>query len=126
MHSARLLHYFEHSEHAGDLAGATVRVTLENPVCGDQLVLMAVIDGDSLRTLRYLVRGCVAAIATAEALCHCLQGSTLEQARQFTRQQLLDEVGGLSSASLHAATLAIEARDRLLAQSPISGSAGKG
>jgi nitrogen fixation NifU-like protein len=120
MHSARLLHYFEHNGHAGDLAGATVRVTLENPVCGDQLVLMAVIDGNSIPLLRYLARGCVAAIGTAEALCHCLQGSTLEQARQFTRQQLLDEVGGLESASLHAATLALEALDRLLAQRPVN------
>jgi nitrogen fixation NifU-like protein len=119
MHSTRLLHYFECNDHAGELAGATARVSLENPVCGDQLVLMAIIEGGSIRAIRYLARGCVAAIGTAAALCHCLEGGTLGQARQLTREHLLAEVGGLESASLHAAALALEARDRLLAEASV-------
>lgn len=116
MHSTRLLRYFESTEHTGELPGATARVLLENPVCGDQLVLMAIVERDGIAVIRYLARGCVAAIGAAAALCSCLEGRTLVQARQLTREQLLDEVGGLESASLHAAVLAIEARDQLLAE----------
>lgn len=120
MHSERLLHYFECRNHAGELNAAAVRVSLENPVCGDQLVLMATIEGGSILAIRYLARGCVAAIGTAAALCHCLEGCTLDQARQLTREQLLAEVGGLESASLHAAVLALEARDQLLSDLAMS------
>jgi len=114
MHSARLLQYFQSSDHAGELPGANARVSLENPICGDQLVLSAQIEGDRIVAICFLARGCVAAMGTAAALCHLLQGRSVVEARQLSRQQLIDEVGGLSAASLHAAVLALDARDQVL------------
>lgn len=123
MHSARLLHYFEHPRHGGELPGAQARVALENPICGDQLVLAARVAEDGRLDVRFLARGCVAAMAVAEALCQRLQGHTVIEAGQLTRQQLVDEVEGLPAASGHAAVLCIEARDRLLEELRRGGSA---
>jgi nitrogen fixation NifU-like protein len=114
MHSPELLKYFQQSERAGEALPADARVELENPVCGDRLVLSARVADGKLVEVRFLARGCVAAIGCAAALCEKLEGGTLESAQRYSREELLRDVGGLEPASRHAAALALEARDSLI------------
>ena len=65
MFSQRLLDHFEHPRNAGELPGATVKVEVSNPVCGDILQLAAIVDQGAIREVRFLCRGCTASIACA-------------------------------------------------------------
>jgi NifU-like protein involved in Fe-S cluster formation len=43
-----------------------------------------------------------------------IEGKSLQQAAALTREQLVDTLGGLTSASLHASHLAIDTLHRVL------------
>jgi len=64
--------------------------------------------------VRYRTRGCVASIAAGSCLTEMIQGKSLVEASALQREQLLEALGGLPNASVHATHLAMDALDRVL------------
>ena len=118
MYSARVLDHFEHPRNAGVLANSHGSVQLENPACGDILKLTASVTDGKISEIRFLAKGCVPTIACGSALTELVYGKTIDQAFALTRDQLIDELGGLPPASGHAAQLAVDALQALLAAFP--------
>jgi nitrogen fixation protein NifU and related proteins len=116
MYSAQVLEHFEHPRNAGTIADADASVRMENPACGDVLELTAKLAGGRIREIRFRARGCVAAMACASALTELALGKTVDEARKLGRQELLDAVGGLPTASEHASHLAMDALRAVLEQ----------
>jgi len=114
MFSEALLDHFQHPRNAGELAGANAIVEVNNPVCGDVLQLAAVVENDSIREVRFLCRGCTAAIACASLLTESIQGRELRAVTSFTPEFLAAALGGLPPASFHAAQLAHDALQGLM------------
>jgi nitrogen fixation protein NifU and related proteins len=109
MYSAQVLDHFQHPRNAGQVGNADCSVQLDNPACGDVLRLsLRVVDGH-IEEIRFLAQGCVAAMACASQLTELVQGRTIAEARQLRRQDLLQAIGGLPMASLHASHLAMDA-----------------
>jgi len=109
MFSETLLDHFQHPRNAGELAGANSKVEVSNPVCGDVLQLSAVLEGDLIREVRFLCRGCTASIACASLLTESIQGREFNALTSVTPESLAALLGGLPPASLHAAHLAHDA-----------------
>jgi nitrogen fixation protein NifU and related proteins len=109
MFGAKLLDHFEHPRNAGELVAATARVEVSNPVCGDVLRLAAVVEGGVVREIRFLCRGCTAAIACASALTELVLGRGIGAVGEIAADKIADAVGGLPEASFHAAQLASDA-----------------
>ena len=59
--------------------------------------------------VKFKARGCVAAIACGSALTELATGMRLNEARKLLCEDVSIAVGGLPSASSHAAQLAIDA-----------------
>ena len=116
MFSNTLLDHFQHPRHAGELPGATARVEVSNPVCGDILQLAAVVDHTLIREARFLCRGCAASIASASLLTELIQGRELHELDSIRVESLAQSLGGLPPASFHAAQLALDALHTLLRQ----------
>jgi nitrogen fixation protein NifU and related proteins len=116
MFSPTLLDHFQHPRHAGELPGATARVEVKNPVCGDILQLAAIVDHTGIREARFLCRGCTASIAAASLLTELIQGRELHELDSLQAQSLAQSLGGLPPASFHAAQLALDALHTLLRQ----------
>jgi nitrogen fixation NifU-like protein len=114
MFSATLLEHFQHPRHAGELPGANTKVEVSNPVCGDVLHLEAILENGIVREVRFLCRGCTAAIACASLLTESIQGRELRSLPAFTPEHLAASFGGLPPASFHAAQLAHDALKALL------------
>jgi nitrogen fixation protein NifU and related proteins len=114
MFSETLLDHFQHPRNAGELPDAHVRVEVSNPVCGDVLQLAAIIEGNAIRQVRFLCRGCTASIACASLLTESLQGREFSALSSLTPDSLAASLGGLPSASFHAAHLAHDALQALL------------
>ena len=66
-------------------------------------------DGGRIAEIRFLARGCVASMACASALTELAQGKTIAAARALSSEDILEAVGGVPEASLHASHLAIDA-----------------
>jgi nitrogen fixation NifU-like protein len=111
-----LLEHFRNPRNVGELADADASAQVENPACGDIMVLMVKLRDGRIYDVRFRTRGCVASIACGSLLTEMLRGRTPEQAGSLQREELVAEVGGLSNESMHASHLAMDALKAVLAQ----------
>jgi nitrogen fixation NifU-like protein len=116
MYSPQLLDHFQNPRNAGDLPDADATVEIENPVCGDVIRLSVQFDAGRIAQIRFKAKGCVPAMACGSALAEMAQGKTAEEARKFTKEDLVRAVGGLPQGSGHAAHLALDALAAALAK----------
>jgi NifU-like protein involved in Fe-S cluster formation len=100
--------HLAHPHNAGELPGATAVAEQTNPVCGDRLRLALIVRNDRIEAARYLAYGCPPTLVCGSVLTDLISGKTTAEAKQLTRGDLLDAVGGLPSRKQHAAALAIE------------------
>ena len=108
MFSALLLDHFQNPRNFGQVANADARVQLENPVCGDIVQLSLRMQAGRIAEIRFLAKGCVAAMACASAVTELAQGKTVKESRELCAEDMVTAVGGLPEASAHAAQLALE------------------
>jgi len=118
MLSDAVLDHFQSPRNAGKLPDATASVDVTNPVCGDILYLAARLEteGNRIAEVRFLCQGCTTAIACASLLTVELKNKTISEATRINAQYLSNQLGGLPSATLHAAQLAADALTQLLAK----------
>jgi nitrogen fixation NifU-like protein len=114
MFSDAVLDHFQNPRNAGELTGATAKVEVSNPVCGDVLQLAVRIENDRIVEARFLCRGCTTSIACASLLTEKLRDRPLADAPSLTPQSLSESLGGLPPATFHGAELAADAVATLL------------
>ncbi|MGD0909817.1 MAG: iron-sulfur cluster assembly scaffold protein [Candidatus Acidiferrales bacterium] len=116
MYSEAILDHFQNPRNAGTLDAATASVSVENPVCGDILELSVRVETGRIVDSRFRTRGCVTAIACSSLLTELLLGKTIAEVRAITSDQMAEALGGLPTATFHAAQLAQDAVQTLLAK----------
>ena len=110
MLSPLLIDHFQNPRNVGELPPPAVTVSVSNPVCGDELLLSVLFENGQVVDVRYKVRGCTASIAAGSALTELL---LLKPTGTVTAGEIESAVGGLSSASKHAAALCMDAVNKL-------------
>ncbi|MGB9179613.1 MAG: iron-sulfur cluster assembly scaffold protein [Pyrinomonadaceae bacterium] len=93
---------------AGELADASIVAEEVNPVCGDRLRLSLSVRDGRIVAARFLAYGCAPTLVCGSALALMIEGMTVEEAGNITRQMIVEQVGGLPARKQHAAALAIE------------------
>ena len=114
MYSAELLDHFQNPRNAGEIESPDATARLENPACGDILELTLKLDGWRVADIRFRAKGCVPAMACGSAITELAKGMSVEEARQISREDVLQKVGGVPEASGHACHLAIDTLTQLL------------
>jgi nitrogen fixation NifU-like protein len=109
MYSAQVLDHFQHPRNTGEVINPDSSVQLSNPACGDVLKLTLRVADGRIEEIRFLAQGCVPTMACASLLTELVQGRTIVEARQLRREELVEAVGGLPRASVHASHLAMDA-----------------
>ena len=66
-----------------------------NLKCGDILELYIYVENDIIKDISFKTMGCVAAIASSEALCKIALGKTVDQALKITDKDIVKELGGV-------------------------------
>jgi nitrogen fixation protein NifU and related proteins len=107
-YSNKFKDHLAHPRNAGELPDATAVGDQQNPVCGDRLKLSLIVKDDRIESARYLAYGCAPTLVCGSVLTELIDGKTISDARQITKSDVLDAVGGLPSRKHHAAALAIE------------------
>ena len=115
-YSATFKDHLAHPRNAGELREANAVAEESNPVCGDRLRLSLVIHDDRIEAARYLAYGCPPTLVCGSVLTELIKGKTISEAKELTRADLLNAVGGLPSRKHHAAALAIEALNAAVSQ----------
>jgi nitrogen fixation NifU-like protein len=109
MYSPQLLDHFEHPRNTRQLVDADARARVENPVCGDVLELAIKLRSGRISEVCFLAKGCVPAMACGSLITVMVKGKSLVETNAIRKEEVVREIGGLPSASGHAAQLAIDA-----------------
>jgi nitrogen fixation protein NifU and related proteins len=114
VYSAELLDHFQNPRNSGAIEAPDSTAQLENPVCGDVLELTLKLESGRIADIRFRAKGCVPTIACGSAITELTKGKTVEEARQLSREELAQKIGGLPQASAHASHLAMDTLAALL------------
>jgi nitrogen fixation NifU-like protein len=108
MYSRQVLEQFQNTRNVGELPNADAYVRMDNPACGDILQLAIKIANGRIAEAKFRARGCVAAIACGAQLVDMILGKPLTELPTLRREHLIEALGGLPEASVHASQLAID------------------
>jgi nitrogen fixation protein NifU and related proteins len=114
MYPSRLIDHFQNPRNVGELGPPAIMVEVANPACGDILRLSVRFEDGRVAEVGYKVRGCTASIAAGSALTEWMYGKTCGELAAFDRGAIDEAVGGLPSASKHAAVLCADGVRRVL------------
>lgn len=117
-YSEKVLDHFQNPRNVGELDDADAEARLEHPVCGDIMKLAVKLNHGRIEQVRFKTRGCVASIAAGSCLTEMIQGMSVAEAKSLHRDQLMEALGGLPSASAHATHLAMDVLARVLESLP--------
>jgi nitrogen fixation protein NifU and related proteins len=78
-----ILDHYRRPRNQGVLEAHSRRVALANPVCGDELELDLLLDGDTITDVRFSGHGCSISQASASMMTQLIKGKTVAEARQL-------------------------------------------
>jgi nitrogen fixation NifU-like protein len=81
----QILEHARHPRNSGRLDPADARAEITNALCGDRLEVTLNLSQGSIRELRFLVRGCSIAQASASMLSELLEGVELSRLGELGR-----------------------------------------
>jgi len=85
---------YQNPHFRGELDPHDISFEDSNPLCGDELRIDVVLNGDQRVTdARFSGRGCAISLASADLLLESIQGKTLEEIKQLTKEDVLDLLG---------------------------------
>jgi nitrogen fixation NifU-like protein len=104
-----ILDHYKNPRNFGRLEGADISHEEHNPLCGDVVGMDFRLRDGTIEDIRFHGRGCAISQASASLLTERLKGLSLEEARQISREDVLDELGiNISPARLKCALLPLK------------------
>ena len=83
-----ILEHSKHPRHASLPAHASHRAQLDNPLCGDRVVIGLEIDADRVLAVGFEGRGCAISIAAASMMTEAVQGKRIAEVRASSERYL--------------------------------------
>ena len=98
-----ILDHYRRPRNRGTLEHPDVAVAKKNPLCGDEIHLQLVFDGDRVREVRFAGQGCAISQASASMMTQALAGKTAAEigavARRFS-EMVAGDPGAARDAAL--------------------------
>jgi nitrogen fixation protein NifU and related proteins len=109
MYRDYILDHYKNPRNSGELPGATNTYQDSNPLCGDEISMSLLIDGDVVKDVRFKGRGCAISQASASILTEEIKGKKLDEVRAIDRQHVLENLGiPISPARIKCAMLGLK------------------
>jgi nitrogen fixation NifU-like protein len=89
-----ILDHYRNPRNKGRLEHPTHTAEEHNPLCGDVLHIdLLVNDEDVIEEVRFEGEGCAISQASASMLTEMIEGKTLEEAKQVSKEDILEALG---------------------------------
>jgi nitrogen fixation NifU-like protein len=88
-----LLDHYRHPHNFGPLPGAEIVHAEGNPSCGDQMEIAVKTQGGIIQDIKFQGKGCIISQAAASILTDLMKGEPIERVRDFTRDDMLENIG---------------------------------
>ena len=114
IYSKKVLQHFNKPHNYGKMKNPDGVGEVGNVVCGDLMELFIKVAKNKkgqeiIKDVKFSTYGCLAAIASSSMLTDLVKGKTLEQAMEFDRKEIVEELGGLPLIKIHCSVLAGDA-----------------
>jgi nitrogen fixation NifU-like protein len=104
-----ILDHFRNPRNFGRLDSADISHEEHNPLCGDVVGMDFKVEDGTIADVRFHGRGCAISQASASLLTERLKGLRLDEAREISRDDVLEELGiQISPARLKCALLPLK------------------
>ena len=90
MYSDIILEYYRHPVNFGKLEPCDIHSHDTNPLCGDDLDIFIVLDGNKIKEIRFSGKGCAISQASASMLTETVEGKTLDEIKKMMKNDILD------------------------------------
>lgn len=88
-----ILEHAKYPHNFGTLEHPTVSHEEYNPLCGDRVRIELCIEDEVITDVRFSGRGCAISQASASLLTDEIKGKRVEDARSFSKEELLELIG---------------------------------
>lgn len=105
MYTKKVMQRFSKPKFAGEIKDADGVGEVGNMKCGDVMRVYIKVEKNRIKDIKFKTFGCVAAIASSDAMCELAKGKTIEQALKITDKDIADYVGGLPCIKHHCSVL---------------------
>lgn len=109
LYSAKVLDHVHNPRNIGSLENANVVVQAGDPSCGDALVFFIRIEDEIIHDIKFLIKGCGAAIATSSIATELVMGKTLDEVLTLNDQKIAMALDGLPEEKMHCSNMAASA-----------------
>jgi nitrogen fixation NifU-like protein len=109
MYTQKVLDHFRNPHNQGVINDANAVGQEGNPVCGDVMKIYLKIEGDVIKDVKFETLGCAAAIAVSSDLTDMVKGKTLDEALAITKDDIVNDLGGLPPVKVHCSMLGVDA-----------------
>ncbi|HEV2653808.1 MAG TPA: SUF system NifU family Fe-S cluster assembly protein [Ktedonobacteraceae bacterium] len=111
-----ILDHYRNPRNYGKLDQPDVHAEDANPLCGDQLAMDLLVEGDHIKEVRFQGRGCAISQAAASMLSEKIEGKTVEEVVALGKDDVLEDLGiDISPARTKCAFLSLRVLHRGLA-----------
>ena len=109
LYNDTVMDHFLNPRNMGDVESADGVGEVGAAACGDIMKISLKIRDGKIEDARFMTFGCGSAIASSSMATELIKGRTLEEAKNFSNQEVVDALGGLPPVKIHCSVLAEEA-----------------
>jgi nitrogen fixation NifU-like protein len=109
LYNPTVMDHFMNPRNMGDLKDADGVGEVGAAACGDIMKISLKIKNGKIEDARFKTFGCGSAIASSSMATELIKGRTIDEALNFSNQEVVDALGGLPPVKIHCSVLAEEA-----------------
>ncbi len=109
LYNETVMEHFMNPRNMGDLKDADGIGEVGAAACGDIMKISLKIKDGRIEDARFKTFGCGSAIASSSMATELIKGRSIDEAMNFSNQEVVDALGGLPPVKIHCSVLAEEA-----------------
>ncbi len=109
MYDKKTIERFINPKFSGEIKNADAVGEEGNIKCGDIMKIFLKIDKDVIKDIKFQTYGCVAAIASSDAMCEIVKGKKIEDALKVKPEEIAKKLGNLPPIKFHCSVLGSKA-----------------
>ena len=93
LYREHILDHYQHPRNRGTIEHPDITYEDANPLCGDLIRMDLKVRDGRIDQVRFSGTGCSISQAAASMLCEAIEGKTLDEAKQISRDDMLEMLG---------------------------------
>lgn len=114
-YTKKTMKHFLEPKNVGQIKNPDGYAQIGNMVCGDQLDFFLKVEKGKIKDVKFLSFGCASNIATASVLTEKVKGMTIEEAKKYKWEKIVNDLGGLPHQKVHCSVMAVQGLQKAIA-----------